>query len=71
MILDQPIDPQALQKLSDDEKITLARKAFAEYLSIAHEVGEKQKHILEKALSNLQNKKIDELRDYIQNNFSD
>lgn len=71
MILEQPIDPQELQRLSDEEKIELARKAFAEYLSIAHEVGEKQKHILEKALSNLQNKKIDELRQFIQNNFND
>lgn len=69
MILDQAIDHQALQKLTDEEKIDLARKAFAEYLSIAHDVSEKQKHILEKALSNLQTKKIDELRQYIQNNF--
>ncbi len=69
--LKQPIDPAKIQAMNDEQKVELARQAYADFLHIAHEVGEHQKEILDKALKELENKKIDEVRDYIDANFKE
>ncbi len=71
MVLDDSIDPKQLQQMSDQEKIELARKAYAEFLHIANEVSEHQKEILDEALDQLRGKKIEEVRAFIQQNFPD
>lgn len=71
MILEEKLDPEVINKMTDEEKIELARQAYAEYLHFAHEVSDKQKHVLNKALQIIKEKKINEVRNYIKSNFPD
>jgi len=66
MILDKPIDVAAIQAMSDKEKIELVKLAYAEYLHVLYEVGDEQRAILDKALKEIEHKKIEEIRTYIQ-----
>lgn len=66
MILDKPIDLAAIRAMTDKEKIELVKRAYAEYLSVLHEVGEEQRAILDKALKEIEHQKIEAIRAYIQ-----
>ncbi|MDP3970247.1 MAG: hypothetical protein Q8P90_00965 [bacterium] len=66
MILDKPIDPNKVKALSEADQITLAKQAYAEFLKIVDTISDEQKEILEKALKNVEAKKIAEIQQEIQ-----
>lgn len=66
MILDQPMDPITLQKLSEAEKVTLLKKAYTEFLAIVQTEHSKQKHILNQAVDTAEDKKMNQIRQLIQ-----
>lgn len=65
MILDQPIDPTKISQLSESEKIDLLKKAYHEFIGVVNAVSEEQKEILDKALHEAEQKKIEEVRQTI------
>lgn len=66
MILDQPIDPIALQKLSEAEKVKLLKQAYAEFFDIVQKERSKQKQILNQAVDAAEDKQINHIRQLIQ-----
>lgn len=70
MILDKPIDPNYIATLSEEEKIKLAQQAYAEFAQIVNQIGDEQRKSLGKILSEVENEKIAEVRQAIQQHVS-
>lgn len=62
MILDKPIDPAKIQALTDEQKMELAKRVYAEFLSIMHEITEEQQLLLDETLKQLEGEEIDDIR---------
>lgn len=70
MILDKPIDPNYIASLSEEDKIKLAQQAYAEFSQIVNQIGDEQRAALGKILSEVENEKIAEVRQAIQEHVS-
>lgn len=62
MILDRPIDTQRITQMSEEEKIELAKAAYREFIDLVHHVGQEQRDILDKALAQIEEEKIQSIR---------
>lgn len=70
MILDQPIDPNYIATLSEEEKIKLAEQAYVEFVGIVNQISQEQRQKLGKILAEVENEKIAEVRQAIQQHIS-
>ncbi|MBI2416236.1 MAG: hypothetical protein HYV33_06300 [Candidatus Kerfeldbacteria bacterium] len=66
MILGQPLDSKKIQSMSEPERIALLKAAYNEFIEVVNGVKIHQKDILEKALKDVEQKKIDQIRALIQ-----
>ena len=65
MILDQPIDPNYINGLSEEEKIRLAKQAYTEFAQLIESISEEQKEKLAQILDQVEAQKISEIKELI------
>ena len=66
MILDQPIDPIALQQLSETEKIKLLKAAYLEALQVIQQSQQKKYHLLSATAHTMDQHQINRVKQIIE-----
>lgn len=66
MILDQPIDPIALQNLSEADKIKLLKAAYLEALQVIQRAQQKKYHVLTDTIHTIDQQRIARIKQVIQ-----
>lgn len=66
MVLQQPIDRAAIQKMTEAERIQLLRQAYAEFMQLHSQIKTHSKGILAQVLHQAEEQKINQIQAAIQ-----